>query len=314
MIPLADAWDRLAMNATDLDNLPRGPRLEVDYLNGGIGTYRPGETFGPRVAIDFELVWIIAGDAIYRGDGKEYFSPPGAILLSKPGARESYIWDPQESTRHAFLHFNIRKLVDDWPSPTQWPVLRIMPARDVVRPILRQILVQWCFGPGRSTGNDPPRSLIRLFETALDQLLSDAANLPSLADRELPVSVQKALDFANSKLQRDGRTDITLDDLASVAAVSPKHLCRLFNATFAVSPMRIVRLMRLERAVVLLSRSNLNMAQVADRCGFASQFHFSRCFRETYGQPPSAVRKLISKGQPPPPPPVHLGVWSGVEW
>jgi transcriptional regulator GlxA family with amidase domain len=52
--------------------------------------------------------------------------------------------------------------------------------------------------------------------------------------------------------------------------------------------------MRLERAQDLLSDANLSrleIAEVADRCGFADPSHFARRFRQRFGQAPLQFRK-----------------------
>jgi transcriptional regulator GlxA family with amidase domain len=58
----------------------------------------------------------------------------------------------------------------------------------------------------------------------------------------------------------------------------------------------MVRRVRLDRAATLLAHSNYTIAQVAEMCGFANPFHFSRRFKEAFGQSPSEVRVNIRRG------------------
>ena len=81
---------------------------------------------------------------------------------------------------------------------------------------------------------------------------------------------------------------------------------RLFAASVGRSPMETVRLIRLERALVLLARSNLSVQEVGRLSGFSSPNHFSRCFRSVYGSPPVAVRRNLLAGQVPPSSPLAL--------
>jgi AraC-like DNA-binding protein len=46
----------------------------------------------------------------------------------------------------------------------------------------------------------------------------------------------------------------------------------------------------MQTACQLLVSSNLALAQVADRCGFADQSHFTRDFRSLTGMTPRAYR------------------------
>jgi transcriptional regulator GlxA family with amidase domain len=42
------------------------------------------------------------------------------------------------------------------------------------------------------------------------------------------------------------------------------------------------------------------VSEIATLCGFASAFHFSRRFKETYGQSPRDVRHAVRHGATPP--------------
>ena len=66
------------------------------------------------------------------------------------------------------------------------------------------------------------------------------------------------------------------------------------------SPAETVRLARLDRAAILLARSNYTVGEVAALYGFASPFHFSRAFKDAYGLPPTEVRRRILAGETPP--------------
>jgi transcriptional regulator GlxA family with amidase domain len=57
-----------------------------------------------------------------------------------------------------------------------------------------------------------------------------------------------------------------------------------------------VRLARLDRAATLLVRSNFSVQEIAELCGFASAFHFSRRFKEAYGQSPRELRQQVRAG------------------
>jgi AraC family transcriptional activator of mtrCDE len=51
-----------------------------------------------------------------------------------------------------------------------------------------------------------------------------------------------------------------------------------------------VREVRLREAARMLRQSSLPVDTVAGRTGFASRSHFSRAFRDLFGQSPSAYR------------------------
>jgi AraC-like DNA-binding protein len=87
---------------------------------------------------------------------------------------------------------------------------------------------------------------------------------------------------------------ITLSTLARVAGCSQWHLIRLFNAGLGTSPARYVVTRRLERSRQLLRTPGAGIADVALRCGFSSQSHFTRAFVRAFGQSPGAYRSKRS--------------------
>ncbi|GGM18002.1 GlxA family transcriptional regulator [Micromonospora yangpuensis] len=84
--------------------------------------------------------------------------------------------------------------------------------------------------------------------------------------------------------------DLSLTALAARAAVSERHLTRLFVAQLGQTPARYVRTVRLEAAAHLLASSRLPLARIADRCGFASAEALRQAFVDRYGVTPSGYR------------------------
>jgi transcriptional regulator GlxA family with amidase domain len=64
--------------------------------------------------------------------------------------------------------------------------------------------------------------------------------------------------------------------------------------------MQVVMILRLELALGLLARSNLNVGQIAGRVGFGSAFHFSRRFKRAFGSSPTQMRARLAAGAPQP--------------
>jgi AraC family transcriptional regulator len=83
---------------------------------------------------------------------------------------------------------------------------------------------------------------------------------------------------------------LTVADLAARAHVSVFHFSRLFRASTGVSPHRYVVQRRLAHARELLTRTDVPIAQVAQRCGFADQSHLTRLVRAHLGCTPAQLR------------------------
>ena len=91
--------------------------------------------------------------------------------------------------------------------------------------------------------------------------------------------------------------DPDLNTLAEVAALSPWHWHRVWQSANGESIVATVKRLRLHRAADDLAQTDLLMAQISRRAGYGSQAAFSRSFKQTYGQTPSAYRSAGPAGR-----------------
>jgi AraC family transcriptional regulator len=258
----------------------------------GLATYPPGATFGPRAMKDFEFVWLIEGDAQYRWGDQTALAPEGSMVLCRPGATDFFQWDQRRRTRHGYFHFHIPEIPHDWPAQQHWPLVRETAEGDVLRPLFRHLLT-W-----GNAGDPTVRALtIKLMLTAFVRGQHASGEVPR---ETLRAPVETSIAFIQSTLDNNPATAIDLDDLAAAAMVSREHLCRLFAAATGRSPIETVRLARLDRVAVLLSRSNYSVKEIAEICGFANPFHLSRAVRRAFGRSPRELRRRIQEGDIPP--------------
>ncbi len=87
-------------------------------------------------------------------------------------------------------------------------------------------------------------------------------------------------------IETDLTADLSLNALAAVACLSPYHFARCFRQEFGKPPHRYVLDRRLELARRLLTDTELTIAEVAARCGFASQSRLATAFRKSFGISP----------------------------
>jgi len=90
---------------------------------------------------------------------------------------------------------------------------------------------------------------------------------------------------------------ITLEKLASLAAISPSHFSAKFRKTFGLAPMECLIQHRMHRAAHLLSDNNLTVSEIARQVGYEDAFHFSKTFRKHFGSSPRAMRQHASAAQ-----------------
>lgn len=102
--------------------------------------------------------------------------------------------------------------------------------------------------------------------------------------------VRKVADHVAERLD----ADLSTAALAAFARVSPRHLTRLFQADLKQTPGRYVRRARVTAAAQLLTTTDLPVARVAPKCGFASAEALRQAFTREYGMAPSQYRAVAS--------------------
>ncbi len=102
--------------------------------------------------------------------------------------------------------------------------------------------------------------------------------------------IHPAVHRAQDAVTADPRRAWTLEDLADVAAASPRHLSRLFNEHAAMSITDYLNRARIALAGDIMANTRLDMESVAERAGFSSARQFRRAWRRLHDAPPSRMR------------------------
>jgi AraC-like DNA-binding protein len=85
--------------------------------------------------------------------------------------------------------------------------------------------------------------------------------------------------------------------LATIANLSPFHLCHVFRALVGTSIYEYVLRERLAQALNAVLDSGDDITAIALDAGFSSHSHFTARFRRFFGYTPSALRRTTSAGQ-----------------
>jgi PAS domain S-box-containing protein len=83
---------------------------------------------------------------------------------------------------------------------------------------------------------------------------------------------------------------ITVDELAELAHLSTSQFTRQFNKLFQMTPGRYLTRIRINAACSLLTRTDLDLTAIADRCGFHDASHFVKQFKKQMKMTPGEYR------------------------
>jgi AraC-like DNA-binding protein len=83
---------------------------------------------------------------------------------------------------------------------------------------------------------------------------------------------------------------LTVEELSKIAYMSKSSFFRSFRNEMGISPVDFINGERIKLAVCLLKRGDLNIQQIAIRCGFNSASYFTRMFKKHYGISPASFQ------------------------
>lgn len=87
--------------------------------------------------------------------------------------------------------------------------------------------------------------------------------------------------------------DLSLEQLAKKAAISPRTLSRKFLAQTGMTPLQWVLMARIRKAQTLIESTALSVEQIASAVGFESATSFRERFMRVVGASPTAYRKTF---------------------
>jgi AraC family transcriptional activator FtrA len=117
-----------------------------------------------------------------------------------------------------------------------------------------------------------------------------AAPLPPVAS----LSLATVTDWMLQNL----RVELTVDQLAARAHMSPRTFARRFKADFGATPAAWLARQRVLHAQRLLERTDLGLDRIADECGFGSAAVLRQNFARVLGTTPTAYRATFSCAVP----------------
>jgi AraC family transcriptional regulator of arabinose operon len=266
----------------------RGPVVVGDVL------YKPGGIFGPRIQTDFQLVVIHRGSLRLKHDRKDIEVPKEHAILLCPGHREHFFFSPDSETRHSWVAIAPSAIapamsdeLNHAPSPVPFfgrmaALLEMLrsptPHREPATLLqsgltLGLALALFCEFSSAALGRDKAFGANALVLSRLDAYLTVAYARP-----------------------------LRLQDMAQESGVSPQYLLKICRAAGRDTPMQQLYRKRLEAAADLLLHTGLPMSHISEQCGFLNPFHFSRKYKQFWGESPLSWRQKQWKARKGPSP------------
>jgi AraC family transcriptional regulator len=102
-----------------------------------------------------------------------------------------------------------------------------------------------------------------------------------------PARLRRVNEFIHANIE----DELTLSGMAQSLGLSTAHFSEMFRKSTGETPCQFVLRCRTERAKEILRKSELRVLDVAVACGFKTQQHFARVFRQLCGASPTEYRR-----------------------
>jgi len=240
--------------------------------------------YGPHSHDTYTISLVEAGVQEFSYRGSVHRCHAGRVSILHPGERHDGRPGSGEALRYKCLYLDPAAVQDSLSSnggpKAMLPFIR--------SPVLRDAAL----------GHKVDAAFGNEFEDlCVDSLVEALANhLAALAFGHGAKPVRKhldvgALDRAAEFLRHNADRVVHSSELERITGLSRFEMAGQFRCRFGTSPYRYLLMRRLELVRAALS-SGANLADVAQRTGFADQSHMGRAFRAAHGMTPGEFSRL----------------------
>lgn len=238
--------------------------------------------------------FVLSGEEVYRIEGRTRVLRPGRFLLVEAGSDFEVVTPRPDRTVGLCVYLGVSP---DAVLP-QNALGRVIEGgvAEPLSPLLSRYARRLAAQPG--TGPALAPRIVEEVTGAAEQYLSSFANRMerlSGVKRATRLETLQRVERARAFIHDHAERSLTLDDIASQAALSRFHLSRSFAEVHGLPPLAYHRRLRLLGAARLLTAESASPTELAERLGYASLSAFTRAFRQTFGVPPSRARDGLSQ-------------------
>ncbi len=262
--------------------------LDLRLYQYGWEQCAPLHSFGPYVRNHYLFHYVISGrghldstDA--SGVRRDYVLGPDQGFLILPGQVSTYAADKDQPWKYVWLEFDglrVSEFVESAGLDLSQAVYRPQSPADGQR--LRDIMLYMAEHSEAS-----PLHLTGLLFLFLDLLIRTSSARRALRGVQLKdFYIQEAINYMEHNYQRE----LSVEELADVCKLNRSYFSKLFKDSMGCPPQEFLIRLRLSKAADLMKGTRLSIGDIAARCGYPNQLHFSRAFKKRYGVSPREWR------------------------
>ena len=249
-------------------------------------------TWRPKGRVDWQLIYISAGEGHFILDGQEVIVPAGNMVLYQPKQEQHYFFLGKDQSQYWFVHFTgrlVKNILRHYEIPLGGYILHTG--------------ISWEYEELFRKMRDELVECSRGYEEMLLYLFRELMITMNrrLHEDEIKVSgfVQKEIDLAKQYFRDHYNERISIEQYAASRNMSTSWFGKSFTGAVGVSPKKYMMDLRILNAQMLLETTDGTVSEIARIVGYDNPMYFSRVFRKEKGTSPAKYRKVYrEKGLP----------------
>ena len=260
---------------------------------GSCGTYRlltrpKLPTYRPRGRVDYQLIYISAGQAHFHFDNEENDTivTAGNMVLFRPRELQKYEYYGEDKTEVYWVHFtgsDVKNILRKYGIKDNMRTFFVGTSLDYERIYKRMISeLQRC-------QDDYEELLTILMRHLLISIHRELQKERKLSD----VYLDNEMDMAAQYFSDNYSNKINIEEYAQSRGMSISWFIRSFKKYTGTTPMQYIVSARITNAQLLLETTQYSVSEISSIVGYDNPLYFSRLFHKTKGFSPSEYRKKI---------------------
>ncbi|MGM0126119.1 two-component system, response regulator YesN [Enterococcus sp. AZ194] len=138
--------------------------------------------------------------------------------------------------------------------------------------------------------------LFQLYEQESSELLIRAIeSYQTMYQKQMTIS--EAIEKANQYIEKHLEQELSLESLAAKVFLNPAYFSTMYKQQTGINLSSYIQKVRLNRAVYLLTKTNLKVKDIGEMVGYPSIQYFNKLFKNRFGMTPIRYRKKYDRYQ-----------------
>ncbi len=259
---------------------------EIKILISVLSKMNAGDTYKPHAHPYYQLDHIVRGKYNFTVDGHSFTAQEGDTILVPSDCVHSFTHTSSDTGYYFEVKFSsFSKGVQDMFAD----IGTLVRDDDFSGLILKEI----CDENSNSTPESKDVIAIYLY-SILFKLSTNKRREKNMPSKYIEVSAYSAPVRDTIRYLEDNYTKhLSLDDIVEQTKIKKSYLCSLFKKETTVTIFECLMIIRVRKAVELLTYTNLSLSQISTDTGFVNITHFNRVFTKHVMIPPGQYRKYL---------------------